>query len=175
MSRLKTSFVFFRGGTRAETIPRVTRVTRIQKNPQIMCLEESSLCRCSALSFWQNLILPSVTCPWNNIVFNQSDLKNKFIYVDPGTHLTQQNHDVHHSAQLPLVLTEKAESAPITRQDRSVTFVYLLLFAVELLCCEISFTDLIPVFIILCTHSLIIHHVYLMFLYTESSFLFISH
>ncbi len=28
---------------------------------------------------WQNLILPSATCSWINIVINQSDLKNKFI------------------------------------------------------------------------------------------------
>ncbi len=29
----------------------------------------------------QNLILPSATCSWINIVINQSDLKNKFIIV----------------------------------------------------------------------------------------------
>ncbi len=58
-----------------------------------------------------------------------------------------------------------------------VTLVYLLLFAVELLCCDavvqliwttlvkISFTDLLPAMV--CSNSLIIH-VYLMFLYTES-------
>ncbi len=52
------------------------------------------------------------------------------------------------------------------------TLVYLFLFAVALLCCDmmwysckISITDLLPV--ILCSHSLIIQ-VYLMFLYTES-------
>ncbi len=53
-----------------------------------------------------------------------------------------------------------------------VMLVYLLLFAVALLCYKISFTDLLPA--MFSSHSLIIH-VYLMFLYTESSFLFISH
>ncbi len=48
-----------------------------------------------------------------------------------------------------------------------VTLVYMFLFAVELLCCKISFTDLLSA--MLCSHSLMIH-VYLMFLYTESSF-----
>ncbi len=31
--------------------------------------------------FMQNLILPSATCSWVNIVINQSDLKNKFIIL----------------------------------------------------------------------------------------------
>ncbi len=49
-----------------------------------------------------------------------------------------------------------------------VTLVYLLLFAVELLCCDMQYrADLGNTMV--CSHSLIIH-VYLMFLYTESSF-----
>ncbi len=45
----------------------------------------------------------------------------------------------YHSAQLPLMLTGKAESAQIRRRKRKVyvTLVYLLLFAVALLCCKI--------------------------------------
>ncbi len=45
-----------------------------------------------------------------------------------------------------------------------VSLRYLLLFAVALLCCDISFTDLLPA--MHCSHLLIIH-VYLMFLYNE--------
>ncbi len=49
-----------------------------------------------------------------------------------------------------------------------VTLVYLLLFAVELLCCDMQYrADLGNTMV--CSHSLIIH-VYLIFLYTESSF-----
>ncbi len=57
----------------------------------------------------------------------------------------------YHSAQLPLMLTGKAESAQI--KHRQETLVYLSLFAVALLCCgtadlgnagQISFTDQLP-------------------------------
>ncbi len=59
---------------------------------------------------------------------------------------------LYHSAQLPLMLTGKAVcSNNASPRKVYVTLVYLLLFAVELLCCDmlwysckISFTDLLP-------------------------------
>ncbi len=67
-----------------------------------------------------------------------------------------------------------------------VTLVYLLLFAVALLCCDMLWYSWSPSLLpaMLCSHALIIQlcqgfhiliHVHLMFLYTESSFIFLSH
>ncbi len=71
----------------------------------------------------------------------------------------------------------RSNNTPARKVYVTLVIVYLLLFAVELLCCDavvqliwttlvkISFTDLLPAMV--CSNSLIIH-VYLMFLYTES-------
>ncbi len=77
-----------------------------------------------------------------------------------------------HCVMLRSIILLRVRSNNTAKRKVYVTLVYLLLFAVELLCCEISFTDLLSAMI--CSQSLIIH-VNLMFLYTESSFLFISH
>ncbi len=66
----------------------------------------------------------------------------------------------------------RSNNVPTRKVCVTLIYLYLLLFAVALLCCDmlwysckISFTDLLHA--MLCSHSLIIH-VYLMFLYTES-------
>ncbi len=45
----------------------------------IKFLEKPENVRLPPSNLTQNLILPSATCSWNNIVINQSDLKNTFM------------------------------------------------------------------------------------------------
>ncbi len=64
------------------------------------------------------------------------------------------------------------QSAQITRrQERPVS---ILVSVCSQSCCAVTCSTAVKCLSLICSHSLIMH-VYLMFLYTESSFLFISH
>ncbi len=127
---------------------------------QIMCLEESfCLFTRDALNFLQ---LKIYTAPRSSV------------QVSP---LPQQSSLRRVTLCSIILLSYRScslEKQRINAPTRKVylTLVYLLLFAVALLCCEISFTDLLSA--MPCSHSLIMH-VYLRFIYTESSFLLVSH
>ncbi len=161
---------------KAETI---SQVTRIQKNQRlIMCLEESF-------------------CPFTRDALNFRQLK---IYAAPHRPavfgLLSLSH--HHSAAWRSALSYRSVTAHAHRKSRvrsnnaptrkvcNVSILVAVCSSAAVLWHAvvqmISFTDLLPA--MLCSHALIIQlcqgfhifiHVHLMFPYTESSFIFLSH